>query len=452
MARDYVRPGIGRKLLRELVPNNRRVLINPDWDDLSNALAALQKRCRKHTIPAPALRRLYDATAEEDFFIRSLEVADSCPWHFKYDLISTRVAAMRLGEGLTAFVLERTNTRPGDTVDPLIHGLTPDDVDFNAGDWLEATLLLVWPFLTDVDIEQMEGWAAAESMSRYVVERDKKRAQKREAARGSRRVAADRRRFMAALLPGCQGRLPQIVGELQERLAIIADEITAEGRSEIPWSEAKKRWPGLTMKFKDELIPRLDARNYLTVADMTAVERPSGLSISAGRWTGAQRQFRASQLVLRVNARGCFEELLRNDPTVRPLIDRWTSLNKGLGRVHPLTDWTVGWLRVHIGEGWVFIDEIQSDPLETFRQSAEMAPLVDAVSPNWHLHGAATIHRWAREMEFGFFMHSRESLLAKPGATKSQRKWKTYYHPVAKAFGLSSVPHPAFRTPILGDA
>ena len=451
MARDYIRPDIGKALLKELVPANRRGLINPNWLELEEALSALQKRCRKHIIPPTTLRRMYDASQEDSFFSQSLQVVENCPWFFKYDLTSTRVAAMRLGEELTAFVLERTKTDPGDTVNPLIDGLTPADDDFSSSDWLEATLVLAWPFLTDADIEQMEGWAAAESMSRYIVDRDRKRAQRREAAAGSRQAAADRRRFMAAMLPGCHGRLPQIVGELQERLAVAADEIRSEGRMEIPWAEAKKRWPGLVMKFKDELIPRLNRKNCLTVDAIRAVEHPSGYSIGVGKWRGAQRQFRASQLVLRVNARGRFEEMLNEDAALGSLVGRWTELNRGLGRHHPLTDWSVGWLRVHIGEKWVFIDEIQSDPLEAFRRNADMAPLVGAVRRDWHLHGAATIHRWAREMEFGFFMQSRESLLAKSGATKSLRKWKTYYEPVAKAFGLSPVRHPAFTVPVLAE-
>ena len=113
--------------------------------------------------------------------------------------------------------------------------------------------------------------------------------------------------------------------------------------------------------------------------------------------------------------------------------------------------WTVGWLRVHASDGWVFIDEIQSDPLERFGDKEEMAPLIEAVRKCWHLHGAATIHRWAREIGCKFAMHSRESLLAKPEATKSLRKWKTYYEPVARAFDLTPVSHPDFKVAILGE-
>ena len=52
VAREYIRPDLGKKLLAEVVPANTRLLINPTWDDLAAALAELQRRMRKNYLSA----------------------------------------------------------------------------------------------------------------------------------------------------------------------------------------------------------------------------------------------------------------------------------------------------------------------------------------------------------------------------------------------------------------
>jgi hypothetical protein len=458
--RAFIRPEISDELLRELVPRTRRVFVNAGWERLATALCGLQARCQRRTLSLPALRELYDASQEEGFFCRCIGTAYECPPSYRYDFSTTQAAAFRLGNGPTVFIMERTTTAPGEAVQPLLPPLASERRGVVVFLWLESALVLAWPFLTDAEIAEMEGWAAAVSLARFTEQEDEDRETEcldetagaaRPDAAAARKLAGYRMTLLKALLPACQGRLPVFTGELQERLAMVAATLGAEARESIAWSTFKKRWPSLAERYQDQLIQGLDRDNRLRVQAMTALARPAGFTLALGRWTGPQRQFDVPQLVLQVNARPLFDAIVARTPEHRSLVEAWTRHNKGLASAHPLAAWTVGWLRVHVSDGWVFIDEIQSDPLECFGGKENMAPLVEAVRKRWHLHGAATIHRWAREIECRFTMHSRESLLAKPEATKSLRKWQTYYEPVAKAFGLTPVSHPDFKVPILGE-
>jgi hypothetical protein len=46
-------------------------------------------------------------------------------------------------------------------------------------------------------------------------------------------------------------------------------------------------------------------------------------------------------------------------------------------------------------------------------------------------------------------MHSPESAGANPGMTPSERKWKTYYAPLIKQFGLKQESVPGYPGPIM---
>ena len=70
--------------------------------------------------------------------------------------------------------------------------------------------------------------------------------------------------------------------------------------------------------------------------------------------------------------------------------------------------------------------------------AAEQEPAVAFAKAvrDWHIHGFASVKRWADEIGYRVAMHSRESAAAKSGMTQSDRKWSTYYAPIIKRFGL----------------
>lgn len=122
--------------------------------------------------------------------------------------------------------------------------------------------------------------------------------------------------------------------------------------------------------------------------------------------------------------------------------------------INPTWD-DLGWLRVYVDDGnrLVFVDEIQSDSMETPRQMGRpgrSSEIEDALCP-WNLHGFASVREWAQALGYAVGVHSEASRDRKPGMTKSPRKWNLYYAPVIKLFDLKSDSVLGYPAPIMTD-
>ena len=113
---------------------------------------------------------------------------------------------------------------------------------------------------------------------------------------------------------------------------------------------------------------------------------------------------------------------------------------------HPVTKYTVGWLRVHLDDSnkVCFVDEIQSDVIETLYETKQAnlqekitVELIKQLS-DWSTHGFNSVQEWATSIGYRTAIHSKESATASKtrGMTPSERKWQIYYQTIIHHFKL----------------
>jgi hypothetical protein len=177
-------------------------------------------------------------------------------------------------------------------------------------------------------------------------------------------------------------------------------------------------------------------------------------TLSFSAWAGAQRVADAPQIVFRVNAQSLYTHLAYADPEAMKAVNE--ALFANCNAWHPADEWSVGWLRLHKDDEneLLFVDEVQSDALESLRNSRrsldqKAVARVERYLRRWHLHGFASVHRWANAIGYRAGIHSRKSAAAKSGMTQSERKWNTYYAPIIRQFGLREEAVSGYPAPIM---
>jgi len=153
------------------------------------------------------------------------------------------------------------------------------------------------------------------------------------------------------------------ISELSDALELIADTLSLESRDWVSWSEFQRRWQSVSARYRRYFLS-IQSNGRIAVESLrTPQGLPEKYLLTFDLWNGAQRVFNAPQIVFQIN--------------IPALVDSWKSGNntqkevvKMMGRAasrqsHPVTKTTVGWLRVHVDDGYrlCFVDEVQSDLL-----------------------------------------------------------------------------------------
>ena len=469
MARQYIRPDLGPRLLDELVPAGTVLLINPTQDELMKALIGLQKRMRKNLLSCEQLRQLYEDSRQDGFFSAYVSTTDTAPQRYGFDYPSTQAAACRLGEGLIGFVLTRSLTPPGETIIPPIYPFHPGDSNFDPIAWRNGVITTFWTRLVDDELAALDRTAIEQAMINVVRrraaearraqrQRDRDRQQRELDRRDERQrlaIAEQRARDQATHL--FKGVCPEYATHLSEACSQIASSLALEGRASVGWGEFKKRWPSVADRYQEDLLPLVEDGG-ISVAALQKAQGARLFTLALSLWTGAQRLFDAPQIVFRVDAKELVTRMVESDPDLTIVVEKVRKQNCLTSRCHPVQEWTAGWLRVHVDDDnrIVFVDEIQSDTMEHLRSLAKFSAkllsaahtLAQALRP-WNLHGFASVCRWARAIGYAVGIHSAESRHLKPGMTHSERKWNQYYEPVIKQFGLSRQSIPGYPALIM---
>ena len=463
---EYVRPDIGPRLLAELVPDSVRLLINPSWDVLRSSLSDLQKGCRRNLLSEAQVRAVFEASRQPSFFSAVMKAAEHAPRQYGYDFSSTQAAACWLGEGLVGFVLKRAATPPGDPASSPVYPLKPTDGgDFNPQAWLESVCTTFWTRLTDGQIAVLERWMLAEAMVKAAREDERRRikaverAERRLIAEAvqkeqEQRRAEERRQAMVALFRGVE---PAFETHLSDACQTISETLLREEQESIRWSDFKKRWPSIADRYSDDLLPLLEDGRMPTRA-LKEVRGQRDFTLGLGFWIGSQRLFSSPQIVFRVECQRLLQGLAGQGDGLKHLTEKLVRFNDRAKRWHPTETWGVGWLRVHADDGnrLAFVDEVQSDIMEALERLAqgdakEPAERVMRALRPWNLHGFASVRRWARAIGYRAAIHSRQSCLLKPGMTRSERKWNTYYQPIIRQFGLTEETVAGYPAPVMAE-
>jgi hypothetical protein len=436
MAREFIRAGLtGAEIGDFLGP--RRVLVAPGREEVDAALADMQRRCRTNCLKPADLDAAWNGVTNGRAVARAGDW--NCPRHFKYGIDGTVVEILRLVGGMIGVVIGRQRISPGTTsgywtAAPGLLKRAPEQ-------WLSGVLDAFWMFLSDEEIRELENKAVLQAMENGVRQAERRAHLARERQR-------KRREQLEALFRGTR---PQFVTELAVAVAEITITLSAEGRDSIRWADLKKRWPAVASRHQVDLLELVRDRSVSVDALRSLAGRAAYL-LRFSTWNGPQRSFSTSQLVFNINCPTAYARL-RNRGEQTKILARW--LRDARLRWHPGTATTIGWLRVHIDDDnkLCFVDEVQSDVLEDLRR----VPPADAISEfvtsvcDWHIHGFASVKRWAIEIGYRAGIHSRRSAAAKKGMTKSDRKWYSYYAPIIKRFDLHEMEVTGYGAPVCID-
>lgn len=412
MARDYMRP--------DAIPDpaGGQILIDPTWKELCAALQRVQGGCRLNRIPESQLKELYGQAQGKDFFSARLMTADEAPAGYGFPYHSTQACACRLG-AVTAFLVKREATAPGDYVRYPVYPLTPRDDGFNYLDWLDSVVRIFWTRLKDDEIDslqmkpivakmknehqrlldtqhpdkkwyvaqikrlkrrplapeqlarrrQREDERAARRKAEYesqLKERQEQKSQEDKQKELERRKNEENRLKLISIM--LKGKEPRFVSYWQDSCESILLTLKAEGKDSVSWKEFQRRWASLAATYARHIIP-LIKNGAVSLAELADVEPVPMFTLSMGLWTGSQRLFQKSpQLVFRINSQRLYTRFAGENLETRMAVNE-ALLNVSSG--HPADEWNVGWLRVHKDgtNKLAFVDEVQSDALEELRQT-----------------------------------------------------------------------------------
>jgi hypothetical protein len=564
MARDYIRPDVPGKVLSEAISANSRILIAPTWDELCAFLQEIQEGCRINRIPESQLKQLYEQTRRADFFSAYIMTAEKAPAHYGFPYPSTQAAAVRLDD-VIGFLVRRVNTAEDHYVDYPIYPLAPKDKEFDYKEWADSIGRICWPRLTDEEIDRLQMRSVVEEITgkhheevevaqkkrakehkkflkeikrrplspeqlarrrqkragviqeelrqkREANERDRvemqaRKAKEEEARRASfrlkreqeKKARLEREQYCRPLIARLtKGHKPVFCSLWQDAYAGIDASLRAEGKAHVTWKEFQARWPSLANTYRRRLVPKI-RQGVIQLADLADAAPAPAFTLSLDVWEKYQCLFDAPQLVFQINSEYLYTCFAMENIETRMAVNE-ALLNMRPG--HPVHEWTVGWLRVHVDDAnrVAFVDEVQSDALETIIESYNPnkqlrrdlerqlgyqqvfqqrgnpftylpsqrrgspvgrkkpqiklvnksdARRVERVLASWNLHGFATVQHWAHAIGFRAAMHSRDSAQQKPGMSPSKRKWNTYYAPIIKQFKLTAESVPGYPAPIM---
>ncbi len=424
MARNYTRPEINASDL-ELLQAGKCVMINPSQSDVALALKKAEKGCRKNKLPLQDAQNAWK-TVNDQLALSAGAGQWSCPARFQYGLQGTVFQVVRLSDNLVGLYCDRQDVRPGQSSSYPVPISDEQAKQDNPARWLNSVLLLFWMHLSDDEIDQIEQDFVYRIMTNTAISGVKK-------AHSKAKEKEMRRSILDALFRGVS---PAFVSEYQESCLRVAREMRVKADVYIPWNQFKKKQPSLVARYQPELILLVE-NNKLNVKQLESVQSKTFYKISFSLWTGMQRLFDQPQIALSIRNHVIHREFNERGNEYQEVTKE---LKKVAGRTcHPGTATTIGWLRIHVDDEnkLCFVDEVQSDTLETAREIGnDAAKYFIKQCSDWHLHGFATIYQWARDIGYRVAIHSRESGMEKPGMTLSDRKWNTYYRPIIKRFAL----------------
>lgn len=445
-----------------------RALVNPSLKQLRKAIREIQRGCRRNLLTTYDLHQLVELSTEPGFFSDRRGLDDEVSPYYRHDVASTQAQAVWLGAGLTGYVMQRVATSPGDTISPPLYPGRPGERGFMPLIWLENVLWLFAGLLTNEQVEYLRQWASQvrptpfpavartiepsqlteaeleerrrqDQERRQRIQELRERFERRRQEEQDQMLGSEQRRQLN-ILSFCRGVLPTFRSYLVDRCQHIAAVLEAEQRQDVSWREFKQRWQHVATAYADQLVPLLHGTRIRRL-DLLAIEDPQPFTLSFRLWRGAQRLNRHQQLVVRIDGEEVLDRAARIDKDCERVVSdlRFSALLSS----HPVTENTVGWLRVHLDHSnhLAFVDECQSDMLEQLRQlrrqgdSAALSNLEDDLR-GWPLDGFASIRNWARELGYRAGIHSPESASRKPGMTKSTRKWRACYQAIIERFGL----------------
>ncbi len=446
MARNFVRPEISRPFLKELL-GKRQILINPDWADIRQALALVQKGCRTNKLAEPVVRQAWS-----EFQGSRQESARAggfrCPLNYGYEMEGTLFQAVHITPTLTGVLVGRERAYPGDTCAFPVTASSETPVA-----WRNQLITAFWTHLTDAEIEALY----RDTVIRLLTAEE---AFNQPGGTHERGYWARRQKLRALQLQQLfQGTEPGFVSEFSMALRTIATTLEALQISSVPWSQFKRQWPGFASRYQRDLLGLMQNARITLAGIRGYIDQNTTFGLSLDVWNGAQRLFSQPQIVFRLTAPAVFDALSRRNIRHQQLISRLMGMSEN--SLHPSTRHTVGWLRVHVDEmnQLIFIDEVQSDVMEWLwaearaRQCKAAAEIARALQ-DWLFHGYATVQHWSHSIGYRLAMHSKASAARKApqGMTTSERKWNVYYQSLINRHGLVERQVKGYPAPIRVEA
>ena len=424
MPRPYTRPELTKSDLTEFQAG-KCIMINPELKDIAKALKQTEKRCRTNKLPLSEAQAAWRAVVEESVITASAGKW-SAPKRGRFPTSGTTIQVVRLSDDLIGLVCDRQEVNPGRSTTYSLPFITPRARESDLYKWMRRVLEVFWTHLSDDDVYDIKARVDFWAMLR---------------ARESNARAGDRdKRRRKALESLYRGEPPEYATEFSTACQKLAEELSNEGQNAINWRTLKQAHPSLSSRYQNEFLLLLD-EGRISVQALRTATVDSVFSARFSVWDGAQRVFDDPQLVFDIRNAAIHEEFNQRS-------QEYVLVSDGLRRVaakrsHPGTATTIGWLRVHVDDEnrVCFVDEVQSDTLEAARRMTG-APVeqFQKACQDWHLHGFATICRWAARIGYRAGIHSQSSASRMPGMSPSERKWNTYYRPIIKRFGLIEQP------------
>ncbi len=413
MPRPYTRPELTKSDLT-LFQGGKCIMINPELKDVAKALKQTEKRCRKNKLPLSEAEAAWRAVVE-DGVVTATAGEWRAPKLARYPVSGTTIQVVRLSQELVGLVCDRQEVYPGQATAHSVPEITRRVGVRRLLNWMRRVVRVFWTHLSDEDIDAIEAHYAYRVM---VSAKD----------RNKERLKAIESLF--------RGEPPEFATEFNLACRNLAETLSNDGESAITWRTLKQTHPSLSGRYQNELLLLLDD-GRVSVDELRAATVDSVFSAHFSIWSGSQRVFDEPQLVFEIRNVGIHEEFRQRGGVYAKVSE--TLCRVAERREHPGTSTTIGWLRVHVDDenGVCFVDEVQSDTIEEARQMTEApAELFQKACQNWHLHGFATICRWAARIGYKAGIHSRSSAAQIPGMSPSERKWNTYYRSIIKRFGL----------------
>jgi len=165
MARDTIRPDVPDSLY-EALTDGRVILINPEVEDIRQALKTVQHRARERLLSEQAVLAAWQRFQAEALPGVGLSEALEAPDFYRWALDTTLFQAVRITNELTGVILHRAAIEPGRRLAwpvPGATGIAAEDAQWEgtAIDRRNAIVTAFWLHLSDADIEALDADTAA---------------------------------------------------------------------------------------------------------------------------------------------------------------------------------------------------------------------------------------------------------------------------------------------------
>lgn len=142
---------------------------------------------------------------------------------------------------------------------------------------------------------------------------------------------------------------------------------------QISWRDFQKTFQQIGQKFNYVIEKIRHNQPIIQLTDVKAFldnyKSPKNYDITYGSYKDKDTSFRAvQQIVMQINRNASLTKEIKKDRLLAQYLDMvaQSSIQSG----HPVTDKTVGWLRIdEINSNWLLIDEVQSDLVNSVNQA-----------------------------------------------------------------------------------